>query len=51
MTTKLFAMVHDGTFDGDSAFYCPGSEVPFIDGMTLEDVRKAYATKLRDEGG
>jgi hypothetical protein len=39
---KLFVMPHDGTWDGESAFYYPDSALPYKHGMTLEDVRTAY---------
>ena len=38
----LFAILHDGTFHGDSAFYFPGETIPFEVGMTLEAVKAAY---------
>lgn len=30
---KKFAIVHDGTFDGDSSFYCPSDKVEYQEGQ------------------
>jgi len=47
--SKLYAIVDDGGLNGDSAYYCPSSHVEYKKGMTLDDVRKAYRTKLETE--
>ena len=37
-------------FEGDSAFYCTSSAVPYEDGMTITDVRAAYKARLLKDG-
>lgn len=44
---KMYAIVDTGDMFGDSQFYCPESSVEYKKGMTLEDVKTAYATKLQ----
>ncbi len=42
--TKLTAILHDGTFDGDSAFYCPdhtGND-KYKKGTTLNQLSKKF---------
>jgi len=39
---KLYAIVDDGSMDGDSAYYCPGSHVPYREGMTLAEIRETW---------
>ena len=46
---KLVAVVHDSTGDGDSAYYCPNSQVPYKKGMTLQDIRKTYFDKMMEK--
>lgn len=46
--SKLFAIVHDGTFDGDSSFHCPGEEVPYKEGQSWSEVKKDIPT-TKDE--
>lgn len=41
MKTKLFAIPHDGTLDGDSQFCPPEYKVPYTAGMNLIKLRKA----------
>jgi len=49
---KLFAIVHDGTFDGNSVFYCPDNKVEYKKGLTILDVKKDFLHKMViDEGG
>jgi hypothetical protein len=38
---KLFALAHDCTLDGDSAFYAPDDRIEFKEGQTIRDVRLA----------
>ena len=45
----LFAILHDGTFHGDSAIYFPGDHVPFEAGMTLEAVKAAFMKSKVDQ--
>jgi hypothetical protein len=42
---KLFAIVHDGSFDGDNTFYCPDDRVEFKEGQNIRDIRQAYHEK------
>lgn len=46
MARKLFAVVNDGTFDGDSAYYCPGNQIPYRQGMSLKQVVEIYRKML-----
>lgn len=45
---KLFAIFHDGTFDGDSAFYCPDDRIPYH-GETMKELRKQFHEKKLKE--
>jgi hypothetical protein len=45
---KLFAIFHDGTFDGDSAFYCPDDSMPYS-GENLRDLKKKFHEKKLKE--
>jgi hypothetical protein len=42
LKAKLYVVPHDGTFDGDSCFYCPVRTFPYKQGMTLDDIKKLY---------
>ena len=42
---KLYAIVHDGSFDGDNTFCCPSDRVEFTEGQTLQEVQQAYHIK------
>ena len=39
---KLFAIVHDGTFDGDSGFWVDSDRIKYKEGQGIRDVRAAY---------
>ena len=39
---KLWAILHDGTFQGDSGFSCPGSCVEYKKGQTLKQLSQIY---------
>ncbi len=45
---KLFALVHDGTFDGDSLFYFPSHPVPYKAGMPLEEIKEGHFKVVAD---
>jgi len=48
---ELLAIVHDGTFEGDSNYYCPGSEVPYKNGQTWNEIKEAFLKqKMKDDG-
>lgn len=49
--SKLFAIVHDGTFDGDSSFHCPGEEVPYKEGQSWSEVKKTFLQQRMKEWG
>lgn len=49
MKTKLWAILHDGTFDGDSAFFCPDDKIAYKDGETLRDIKKRFLDFKRKE--
>ena len=46
---QLFALAHDGFFDGDNSFYFPSYPIPYVDGMTLNDVKKGHLKLHEDE--
>lgn len=46
--SKLFALIHDGYFDGDSEFYFPDNAVPYSAGMTIGQLKEAYIVVLRE---
>lgn len=47
MKKKLYAVFHDGTFDGDNAFYAPnGPEVPSAD-VTIAQIKKLHLEQER----
>ena len=48
MARKLYAIVHDGTFDGDSLYYCPNCQVPYTKGMTIDNIRQAYLKQIEE---
>ena len=49
---KLFAIIHDETFDGDSIFCCPSDRVEFTEGLTILNIKKAFIDKMiLEEGG
>jgi len=48
---KLFAIVHDGTFEGDSNYQCPGEKIPYKDGQTWNEIKEAFLKqRMKDEG-
>lgn len=50
--TKLYILAHDGTFEGDSGFHVYSDEaIPYVEGMTIEDLRKAFAEKQEAKYG
>lgn len=40
--SKLFAIVHDGTFEGDSNYHCPREEVPYKEGQSWDEIKEAF---------
>jgi len=47
--TKLYAIFHDGSFDGDSGIYCPDDRLPY-NGENMRDLRKKfYEKKLKED--
>lgn len=45
---RYWAILHDGTFDGDSAFFCPDDKVPYK-GETFKDIQKRFLDLKRKE--
>lgn len=50
-TGELVALMHDGTFEGDSGFNVPGSEIPYKEGDTLKELTRRFYNKLAKEDG
>lgn len=46
---KLWAILDDGNMNGDSAYYCPASSVPYRHGMSWDEILGAYRTQLSAE--
>lgn len=44
---KLFALLHDGTFDGDSTFYFPDNPIPYSGEKTLAPLKKAHRVVVK----
>lgn len=45
MTDKLYAILDDGNFDGDSYFQGIDQALDYTEGMSLEDLKKEFAQK------
>jgi hypothetical protein len=45
----LVAIVHNGTFEGDSNYHVPGTEIEYIEGMSWEKVAETYLKKRMEE--
>lgn len=45
---KLFAIFHDGTFDGDNAFFCPDNRIPYH-GETMKALRYKFHEMMLKE--